>query len=291
MNEVVAEGLFYLTAATYVAASVLFLRFLVRGKGDVGLVGPRLVAVGAALHGGHIVLASLVLRVCPVEGIHFPMSVASMSMCVAYVLARRRFRVEVAGAFIAPLALTSLLASRFVGGGAEPGARIKSAILPFHVTTNLFGVALFTLAFSAATLYLIQERLLKKKRIDGMFRRLPPLDVLDRAEHRFLLAGFPLLTIGIITGTLWARRVEMGAPGEVLRAVFGYVTWLVIAGVLFLRAAAGWRGRRAAYGTIAGFGLAVVVLTLYLLRSPAPAAPTTAASLDSASGSTLKTAP
>ena len=102
-----------------------------------------------------------------------------------------------------------------------------------------------------------------------MFRRLPPLDVLDRAEHRFLLAGFPLLTIGIITGTLWARRVEMGAPSEVLRAVFGYITWLVIAGVLFLRAAAGWRGRRAAYGTIAGFGLAVVVLMFYLLRAPA----------------------
>jgi ABC-type uncharacterized transport system permease subunit len=270
VNETVAEGLFYLTAATYVAASVLFLRFLVRGKGDVGLLGPRLVAAGAALHGAHIIVASLVLRVCPVEGIHFPMSVASMSMCVAYVLARKRLKVEVAGAFIAPLALTSLLASRFVGNSAEPGAHIKSAILPFHVTTNLFGVALFTLAFSAATLYLIQERLLKKKRIDGVFRRLPPLDVLDRAEHRFLLAGFPLLTIGIITGTLWARRVEMGAPSEVLRAVFGYVMWLVIAGVLFLRAAAGWRGRRAAYGTIAGFGLAVVVLLFYLLRAPSP---------------------
>ncbi len=268
MNEVVAAGLFYLTAAIYVVASGLFLRFLVRGKGDVGLLGPRLVAAGAALHGAHIVIASYVLHVCPVEGIHFPMSVASMSMCVAYVLARKRLRVEVAGAFIAPLALTSLLASRFVGG-AEPGARIKGAILPFHVSASLFGIALFTLAFSAATLYLIQERLLKKKRIDGVFRRLPPLDVLDRAEHRFLLAGFPLLTIGIITGTLWARRVELGAPSEVLRAVFGYVTWLVIAGVLFLRAAAGWRGRRAAYGTIAGFSLAIVVLLFYLLRGPA----------------------
>ena len=269
MNETVVDGLFVLTAAAYVAASVLFWRFLARGKGDVGVLGPRLIAVGAVLHAAHIVVASLVLRVCPVEGIHFPMSVAAMSMSVAYVVARKRLKVEVAGVFVAPLALTSLLASRFVGGGAEPGARIKSAILPFHVTTNLFGVAFFTLAFSAATLYLIQERLLKKKRIDGVFRRLPPLDVLDRAEHRFLLSGFPLLTIGIVTGTLWARRVEMGIPGEALRAVFGYVTWLVIAGVLFLRAVAGWRGRRAAYGTIAGFGFAIIVLMLYLLRSPA----------------------
>lgn len=270
MNEVVADALFYATAAAYVVASVVFLRFLVRGKGDVGTTGPRLVATGAALHAAHIVVASKVANVCPVAGIHFPMSVAAMVMCVAYVLFRRRLRVEIAGAFIAPLALTSLLASRFVGGTMEPGARIQSAILPFHVTTNLFGVALFGLAFSAAALYLVQERLLKRKQIDGVFRRLPPLDVLDRAEHRFLLAGFPLLTIGIITGTLWARRVEMGAPSEVLRAVFGYVTWLVIAAVLFLRAAVGWRGRRAAYGTIAGFGLAVVVLVLYLVRATPP---------------------
>jgi len=272
VTETSANVLFFLTSATYVAASALFLRFLVRGKGDVGKLGPRLIALGATLHAAHICVASLVLRVCPVEGIHFPMSVASMVMCFAYVFARRRLRVEVAGAFVAPLALTSLMASRFVGGGAEPGEGIKSFILPFHVTLNLFGVALFGLAFSAAALYLLQERLVKSKRIDGMSRRLPPLDALDRAEHRFLLAGFPLLTIGIITGTVWARRVEMGGTSEILRAVFGYVTWFVIAGVLFLRAAAGWRGRRAAYGTIAGFAFAVLVLILYLVRKEPPPA-------------------
>jgi ABC-type uncharacterized transport system permease subunit len=263
LNESLANVLFALTSATYVVASAIFLRFLIRGKGDVGKLGPRLIALAALLHAAHIVVASLVLRVCPVEGIHFPMSVASMLMCVAYVFARKRLRVEVAGAFIAPLALTSLMASRFVGGGAEPGEGIKSAILPV-------GVALFGLAFSAAALYLVQERLVKSKRIDGMSRRLPPLDALDRAEHRFLLAGFPLLTIGIITGTVWAKRVEAGATSDILRMVFGYVTWLVIAGVLFLRAAAGWRGRRAAYGTIAGFGFAVLVLIVYLVRKDPP---------------------
>jgi ABC-type uncharacterized transport system permease subunit len=270
VNELTANVLFFLTSATYVAAWAIFLRFLVRGKGDVGRLGPGLIAIGALLHVAHIVVSSLILRVCPVEGIHFPMSVASMLMCVAYVLARKKLRVEVAGAFIAPLALTSLLASRFVGNAAEPGEGLKSAILPVHVTLNLFGVALFGLAFSAAALYLLQERLVKQKRIDGMSRRLPPLDALDRAEHRFLLAGFPLLTFGIITGTVWARRVELGGTVEILRAVFGYVTWLVIAGVLFLRAAAGWRGRRAAWGTIAGFSFAVLVLVIYLFKKEAP---------------------
>ena len=82
----------------------------------------------------------------------------------------------------------------------------------------------------------------------------------------FLLAGFPLLTIGILIGTLWARQVEEGGTKDIVRAAVGYAMWLLIAGVLLLRAVAGWRGRRAAYGTIAGFGMAVIVLILYLLR-------------------------
>lgn len=269
------DALMVVTAVAYAAASALFLRYLV-GMGPEGVApselppsAPRLVMLAAAMHGAHIFVASFVWRVCPVEGVHFPVSVASVLMAVAYLAARRRYRVDVAGAFVAPLALASLLASRYVGGGAasSAGSTMQSLVLPVHILMNLVGVALFGLAFATASLYLVEERLLKKKRTKGLLQRLPPLDALDRAEHRFLLAGFPLLTLGIVTGTLWAKAPGAQSSAELLRAVFGYVTWLLVAGVLFLRAAAGWRGRRAAYGTIAGFGCAVLVLLLYLARS------------------------
>jgi ABC-type uncharacterized transport system permease subunit len=51
-----------------------------------------------------------------------------------------------------------------------------------------------------------------------------------------------------------------------MRVVFGYATWLLTALVLLLRAAAGWRGRRSAYGTIAGLACAAAVLVIYLVR-------------------------
>ena len=95
---------------------------------------------------------------------------------------------------------------------------------------------------------------------------MPPLDSLDRAEHRFLLAGFPFLTLGVLTGTLWAGHVDTAHFADIARVVFGYVTWGLAALVLFLRSAAGWRGRRAAYGTIAGFAFAVLVLISYGTR-------------------------
>ena len=53
----------------------------------------------------------------------------------------------------------------------------------------------------------------------------------------------------------------------IARAALSYASWVLIGGVLLLRAAAGWRGRRAAFGTILGFGLTLLVLVVYLVRS------------------------
>ncbi len=276
MSSFWVDALFLATAALYLGASILFILFLMgrqhasdpgAPENEVRPLAPRLMALAAVLHGVHIVVFSLALHICPVEGIHFPLSVVAMLMGLAYIAMRRRYRIDAVGAFVAPLALATLLASRFVGGGAlAPSTRMKSAVLPFHVTMNLLGVALFSLASASAILYLVQERRLKQKRLHGVFQRLPPLDALDRAEHRFLLAGFPLLTLGILSGTLWAVRLDADTVADLVRAGFGYGTWILFAGVLLLRAALGWRGRRAAYGTLAGFGFAMVVLLLYLLR-------------------------
>ncbi len=263
-----ANLLFVGTALVYGAASALFVAELLGHGGRLARRAPQLVALGIPLHAAHIVVWSLVLNVCPVEGIHFALSVASMLACLAYVMARKRFRIDAVGAFVAPQALTFLLASRLVGAPSDE-PRLRSALLPFHVVSNLLGIALFTLAFAAAVAYLLQERRLKTKHFENA-ERLPPIDALDRAEHRFLVLGFPLLTIGVLTGTLWARQMSahgIGPGPGLARAAMSYASWALVGGVLLLRAAAGWRGRRAAVGTILGFGLAMVVLGMYLVNA------------------------
>jgi ABC-type uncharacterized transport system permease subunit len=260
-----ANWLFGATAAVYLTASLLFVNDLLGHGGSTVRLAPRLVAIGVPLHAAHIVVWSLVLHVCPVEGIHFALSVVSMFICLAYVLARLRYRVDVVGAFVAPQALAFLLASRFLGTiGGEP--RLRSALLPFHVVSNVLGIALFAAACAFAVAYLLQESRLKHKQLSDV-ERLPAVDALDRVEHRFLVAGFPLLTIGILTGTIWAREVESGGIAALARAGLSYAAWLLIGTVLLLRAAAGWRGHRAAVGTILGFGLTMLVLALYVARS------------------------
>ena len=274
MTQALSAVTFGIALLFYGAASALFYLEIARLRGP-GIVdpanekraelAPRLLALGAIGHAGYVVLASLVAHVCPVHSVHFVLSIASLFSIATYLTLRRRFRIQALGLLVAPLGLAFLLGTFFLGKPMlEP--RLSPVFITLHVLANLLGVALFLLAGGAAGLYLVQERRIKAKKLPAARSVLPPLDILDRAVHRFLVAGFPLLTLGIVSGTYWAQKLETGSPDEVMRTIFGYATWLLIAGVLLLRAAAGWRGRRAAYGTIAGLACATAVLVIYLVR-------------------------
>lgn len=251
------------TASSYAVASGVFFMQLA-GKGT-GRGAKLLLGVGTVLHAGHFFLISSVQRACPVEGIHQATSLMALLAAVIFLLASRFFKVDVIGAFIAPVALAALLAARFVGA-PDPIPPVRNAVLPLHVTAILLASALFAVASALAVTYLLQEKRLKKKRAVGLLQKLPPLDVLDRASYRFLLAGFPLLTLGILTGLLWIGKIRSGELA-LLRQVLTYAAWLLFAAVLLMRSAGGWRGRRAAWGTILGFGCAVLVFLVYLVRN------------------------
>jgi ABC-type uncharacterized transport system permease subunit len=253
-------------AVAYLGASVLFTVFLLGGPATTGRWAPWLITLAVPLHATQVVWSSLASRVCPVQGVDYTLSLAAMLAALTYVLVRWRWHIDVVGAFVAPAALTFLLASRWASGGERAIHPLRSVLLPWHVAANLGGVALFTLASATAVAYVIEERLLKEKKLEGAFRRFPPLEALDRAGHRFLAIGFPLLTFGVLTGSLWAHEVEAGGASAIARAALGYVSWGLFGSVLLLRAAAGWRGRRAAYGTLLGFAVTVLVLLLYVIH-------------------------
>lgn len=267
-----ADILFVATALAYLASCVLFLLQLeakenVARSQWISKYTPRIFACGVSLHAAQIVVASLLAHVCPVQGVHFAMSVVSALVGVTYLAARRRHTIDIVGVFVAPFALTFLVASHFASAVAL-APKWQNRILPFHIVANMAGVAMFTLAFAAAVAYLLQEQQLKKKMFSGVSRRLPPLDELDKAEHRFILFGFPLLTFGVLSGALWAHEGQLTGLLEMTREALGYVCWILFGGVLLLRAV-GWRGRKAAFGTIAGFSFAVLVLLFYVVRSVA----------------------
>jgi ABC-type uncharacterized transport system permease subunit len=168
---------------------------------------------------------------------------------------------------VAPLALTFLIGAQFVSA-PRSDAELPRGLLAFHIAANLIGIGVFLVAGGSSALYVLLERRLRHKKLglSPTSSRLPPLEALDRAAHRLLLAGFPLLTFGVVTGAVFTQRVVEGGSAALLRTVLGYAAWGLLAAVLLLRQAIGLRGRRAAYGTLAGVAGVLVVLLVYAVR-------------------------
>jgi ABC-type uncharacterized transport system permease subunit len=272
MTSAVGVTLFAAAAVLYAAASVAFYWAVTRSISvratRAGRLAPWLLGMAAAAHAGYVVIASFVAHSCPVRSIHFGLSLASLSATVVYLGARRRFRIGALGLVLGPVGLLLAISTFFLGRTTPAGA-LSPSFIALHVFANLLGSALFMLAAGSAGLYLVQERRLKRKTARAT-QGMPALDSLDKALHRFLLAAFPLLTLGIVTGTVETSRLAHAVTTEAaLRNVLGFGAWLMLGGVLLLRFVAGWRGRRAAWGAVVGFACAVLVLLLYVLR-PVP---------------------
>jgi ABC-type uncharacterized transport system permease subunit len=259
---------FYLGVIAYSAASTLFFLDLARGnaQGPRSAWGPRVLALGAVVHAVHVVVASLVLNRCPVASLHFGLSFSALVAVAAFLLLRRHTNLDPMGVLVAPIALTFLIGAQFVGAALEPETAVSHPLLVMHVTANVLGLGIFVVAGAAGLLYLWQERRLRNKRAGGVGSRLPSLDALDRATHRLLLSGFPLLTFGVVTGAIFSRQFGSLAGAALARTLFGFTTWFLLAGVLVLRRLAGVRGRRAAYGTVAGVVCVLLVVVIYAVR-------------------------
>ena len=259
--------LFALTALSYAVASGLYLYFLARGAEGVGTWAARVLGGAIVSHVAYLTANWMVAGIGPIADIHQALAVASLIVVLVFLLtARSRQRLQVLGAFITPVTLLLFLGAAFRRGVGPVPEGVRSALLPVHVGVNVLGLAAFAFAFAAALAYLVQDRQLRKKKLGGLMERLPALDVLDSLGLRAVLIGFPLLTIGVVTGTIWAVRLNPGSFGLSAAQGFGLLAWILFAGVLLLRVAAGWRGRKAAWGTMFGFLSTMAVLVGYLLR-------------------------
>ncbi len=95
----------------------------------------------------------------------------------------------------------------------------------------------------------------------GFVKRLPSLDVLDEVSYRGVALGFPLLTIGIVTGAIWADKAWGAWWSWDPKETWSLITWLFYGGYLHTRLTWGWRGRHSAMISIIGL---VVVLFTYI---------------------------
>jgi len=264
---VIVTVTFLAAASLYALAGALYLVFAARGVETIGTWATRLLATAVIAHLAFLGADFAVAGNLPTADIRQALAVTSLLIAIGYLAAQQRYRLAVLGAFITPVTLLLFLGAGFHRNVATVPDEVRSALLPIHVSVNIFGVVAFALAFAVALAYVIQERLLRRKQLGGLFQRLPPLHVLDLLAFRLVTIGFPLLTVGIVTGAVVAARIGGDEAMFNVSRLTAMLAWLFFAGVLFLRVVAGFRGRRAAIGTMLGFICAVFVLVGYVIRA------------------------
>ena len=121
-------------------------------------------------------------------------------------------------------------------------------------------------------MYLIQDGLLKSKRFNVLYVKLPPLDFLDHLNQQSIVMGFPLLTLGIITGAISAEFARGSYLNWNPEQTWALVTWVFYFVVLMGRITVGWRAKRAAYLTIIGFAGVVLTFIGVVLKGHGPVA-------------------
>lgn len=246
--------LFKITLLVYFGAAVLYLVDVIGRKEGIARIGRSLLLAGFALHSATIVTRYLEAGYTPVTNLYESVSFFAWTLVGIFFLFDLRYRLSVLGAFVCPLALVLMV----VGSAAPKVAQEINPMLdswwfPIHVTLAFSGNAVFTVAAVAGVMYLLQERMLKSKKFSGLYHRLPSLQALDSINYKCLSFGFPLMTMGIISGAVWANSAWGGYWRWDPKETWALITWFLYAALLHGRLTIGWRGRRAAIFAIIGF--------------------------------------
>ena len=255
-----ANILFSLTLLAYYSASALFIAYFLAQRESFCRLGTRVLAVGLGFHTAALALVTSNLGRLPAATLGEALLVFSWTLVLAFLLLFWRFPIRVLGALAAPLAALMLSAGLIEPMGKNAvSPLLKNFWVMLHVGLTFLGVAALSLAGLGGLFYLVQERQIKKKRFGFFYRRLPSLEQLDALSYWCLAVGFPLLTAGMVTGSLYAQytlgRFFSFDPKEILTLI----AWLIYAVLLHERLTVGWRGRRAAI--LALCGLSVLIIT------------------------------
>ena len=238
----------------YFVGTAGFMVHIIRQNKTAGRLANWVMAAGFVLQTLALVLRTAGLGQLPVLNLADAFGFFGWAMVGAYLILYWRFRLTILGVFAAPLALILVgLGSYSTGGPLQVGPLFHSLWLTFHLGAVFAGYAFFGLAFVAGVMYLMQERQIKSKHPGPVFRRLPSLNVLDNLNYYCLTLGFPLMTLGLILGMVYAQATLGTYWRWDPKEVWSLVLWLFYAVLLHQRLTVGWRGRRAAIMAIIGF--------------------------------------
>ena len=252
----------------YIAAFAAYTVHFARRDPAIGRAATALLVGGALAHTFVIGMQTMEVGHVPFAGTTQAISTFVWLLVLAYLYTEVTTDERGLGIFILPVIVLLQLLPAIQPPGVEPrSAVLESPLFWAHVSALLGAYASFGLAAVIGITYVLQFKEIKAKHLDFFFTRLPSLQVLDVMNSRAVFIGWLLMTIGLAVGVLWAvqARAVAGSDPRVQamsladpKIFVALITWTIYTFQLVARRVIGWRGRRSAYLSAAGF--AVVLL-------------------------------
>jgi len=178
----------------------------------------------------------------------------SWTVAILYIFVEFKYKESIIGVFASPLIF---LAIAYASLSPDISSKItplipalKSNWLIAHVITCFLGYSGFAVAFGFSIIYFVKPQEPDTKSI---FAKLPSWELIDELTYQMVVFGFLFLTIGIITGAVWANSAWGTYWSWDPKETWSLITWFVYAIFMHLRMMKGWHGKKLALVSITGF--------------------------------------
>jgi len=256
--------LFNVTTIAYFAAMVMFLVYLVSKNSGVGLVATVVCWIGFLANTGAIGMRwveayGMGFEQAPLSNLYESVVFFAWSILLIYLLFDLKYKYRAIGAFVVPFAFFAMIWAQWsLDATIQPLVpALQSNWLTYHVITCFIGYAAFAVACGVSIMYLIkvgkEDRSAESSPAGGILGMFPSGKVLDDLNYKAIMVGFPMLTLGIITGAAWANYAWGTYWSWDPKETWSLIVWFIYAAFLHARFTRGWVGRRAAWLSIIGF--------------------------------------
>lgn len=267
----ISGKLLSITTFVYFLAMVFYIIYLVSKNNTLGLLATIATLAGFFIETGGLVLRwvesyQLGIGRPPLTNLYE--SLVFFSWCTAgiYLAFEFYYKNRFMGAFVLPFVSVAMAFASFspnISQEIQPLVpALQSNWLIYHVITCFFAYAAFTVAAGISIMYVVKFRKEEKKLPLGPILSLfPSTATLDDINYKAIAVGFPMLTLGIITGAAWANYAWGSYWSWDPKETWSLITWFVYAAFLHARFTRGWKGKKAAWLSIIGF---ISVIVTYL---------------------------
>jgi ABC-type transport system involved in cytochrome c biogenesis permease subunit len=178
----------------------------------------------------------------------FYISLLAWSFLLIYFFLWWRLKLKFLSITAAPMALLVFTGSLAISPSTLPIPGILQGLwFGLHIGSLFISMALLALAFGAGVTYIYLDGKIKSKaRLSSVSKDMPSLHSFDRANHLAVIIGFPLYTVGVLSGFIWAaftwKTIFTWDPKEVITVII----WLIFAWLFHKRVSGAWKGKKPA---------------------------------------------